>query len=218
MSFDHTSVLTLIFLFTAFPATFFLSRLVRSRDVTSVFANTGALEQTACTRFALFSGKGPTDLGNGLKQLRPSWQARLIWPVLAATIIAIVDLSPLFSALGHHAQTVTGIAHSAMGAALGYLCCMTLFHQRVVWGHGVVATYGLDMRRRVRPLNDLKDMPAPGQRPVTKLHFARNAPLSIPRGLAHRDQFKASMRAWADHNVNNGVIVPMCQLRSRVAG
>ncbi|PSL18389.1 hypothetical protein [Shimia abyssi] len=216
MSFDLHLLSLVITITGSWLVAFGVARWLRSRDVTSVHARDGSLESVSSPTLSSFKHSGPIDLGNGLTELRPAWNMRLFAPLLALFILLGGNTTGAFNAIGMSSPTAQVAVYTVLGLLFGYFWSMLLFQQRVVWGNGVVAYYGLNMTREVRALDDLIDIQLHHKRPILVARFTNQKPLHIPMYMSHRDVIISMLQDAADTNVNNGMIVPMTILRRQL--
>lgn len=151
----------------------------------------------------------PRDLDNDRGELRPSWIARLIAPLVALFCMAVFDINPLLRLLG--VQTLLGqqVFYALFCLVFASVWLAMLLHQRAVWGQGKLTWHGILFWRQERSLEKLVGVHAPDNSPVVMLRFADQWPLFVPKHLAHIDTFVAEMQRHADHNINNGAVPPM---------
>ncbi|MEP2531505.1 hypothetical protein [Shimia sp.] len=216
MSFDQNSILLILCLATSWLVTFGVTRWVRNRDVTSIHAKNGSLEETGAASLSTVFRQSPVDLGNGLHELRASLAMRLIAPLAALALLMVSDVASMLGSIGISSASAQRMILGGIYLGFGYCWFMVLSQQRVVWGQGLIATYGVDMKRQVRAMDDLLEIRPHATRPALVLTFSDQKPLYIPKSLSHRDMFIDEMQEIAHANVNNGMIVPMPLLRQRL--
>ena len=158
----------------------------------------------------------PTECAPGVFQSRPSLGMRLVAPLCALLFLVLTDMAPVLGAAGLGGLGLGLFLKTAICLAFGYTWYMLLFQQRVVWGHGHITAYGLGLTWQCRRLEGLTDIRPHTSKPVLVLSFDDQAPLHIPKYLAHRTRFLQDMQDVVHDNANNGAIVPWTQLRAQM--
>ena len=145
----------------------------------------------------------------GRTTIRPGQGLRLIAP--GALMLALAGL---------------GMASRGSGAVLVYLAAIVLalvwsnlaFRHRVTWSGDEIIFFAMNLKQHARRLSALTDIRPHDTRDGFELTFAGRKPLFVPSYLAQRGGFLTAMQDIVHDNTNNGAIVPMAQLRSRLKG
>lgn len=213
MTFEHSLFPFLASIGGAVLVTYGIARWRSSKSATSVFAQDTSLEDVGLSALSSLFSTAPTELGNGRKELRPTWGIRLIAPLVALAVLIFTDLSPLWNSLGIQSATAHLALVCLFGLVLGYSWAMLLFVQRVVYDDHYIMSHGIDLRSQTRRLSDLTGFRVHERRPALVLTFAEQAPLYIPKFLSHREVLIQRLEEISANNLNNGAVPPLPRWR-----
>ncbi|SFM59695.1 hypothetical protein [Shimia aestuarii] len=215
MSFLQNILFLALTLSLSWFVTFAVARILHRRDPGPVLSLNRECDSGIVAGLRDLLRAQPTECEPGVFQSRPSIGMRVIAPLCALLFLALTDMTPVLNATGVEALGLGTIVKTVICLGFGYLWYMLLFQQRVAWGHGYITAYGLNLTWQCRRLEGLTDIKPQASKPVLVMSFEDQAPLCIPKYLAHRTRFLQDMQEIAHDNANNGAIVPWTLLRAQ---
>lgn len=180
----------------------------RTKGKDSIFAQDTSLEDVGVTLVSEIGANRGRDFLDGRRELRPPFGTRAIAPFVL--LIMLIGYGPreLMSLAGLTDPTYQTYAILAFWVLFAYTLFELNVRQRVIYGHGQISVWGVNLRRQDRDLSELVAIEVHEKRPALVLTFADGSRLYAPKHLNGRARFLREMKAIIADNQSRGLRRP----------